>query len=231
MKNFNELWLFTKPIAHRGLAELNGYLENTLPAFINSADKGYPIETDLRLCADGEIVCFHDDNLNRLANIDKKIIDLTSRQLEEIVLEKEQKICFFKQMLQTVNGKVPLLIELKDGQDKILVDKTLELLKNYSGEYAFISFDPRLLYRLKKLAPSALRGQLIVGNKRHPKLDKAKWDIINLRAKPHFIDHCIDNLVYPYKHTICWTVRKSEQLEKAKRLNVNITFEDETLLK
>lgn len=224
-------WIFNRPVAHRGLADTEGFVENTLPAFINSAVKGYPIETDIRLDADTEVVCFHDDNLKRLAKRDEKIQDLTSEQIKEVVLEKGQKICFFDEFLTHINGKVPLVIELKDHQDKILVKKAVEKLKNYKGEYVFISFDPRLLYEAKKLAPNILRGQLIVGSEKHPRLNKLKWSIVNLRAKPHFIDHFIGNLHTPYKHTICWTIRDKEQLEKAKRLGVNITFEDENLLK
>lgn len=222
-------WVFTSPVAHRGLADTEGFVENTLPAFINSAVKGYPIETDIRLNADGEIVCFHDDNLKRLAGRDDKIQDLTSQQLREVVLEKGQRICFFDEFLDHINGKVPLVIELKDHQDKILVKKAVERLSSYNGEFVFISFDPRLLYEAKKLAPQVLRGQLIVGSQKHPRLDKVKWAFINLRAKPHFVDHFIGNLHTPYKYTLCWTIRNKEDFEKAKRLGVNITFEDEKI--
>ncbi len=222
-------WVFNRPVAHRGLADLEGFVENTLPAFINSAVKNYPIETDIRLTADGEVVCFHDDNLKRLAHREEKIEDLTSEQIKEVVLEKGQKICFFEEFLNHIDGKVPLVIELKDHQDKKLVEKAVERLKPYNGEYVFISFDPRLLFEAKKLAPNILRGQLIVGSEKHPKINKLKWSFINLREKPHFIDHFIENLHTPYKYTICWTVRNKEQLEKAKRLGVNVTFEDEKI--
>ncbi len=232
-KNMNfskDFWLFNKPIAHRGLTDLEGFVENTLPAFINSAVKGYPIETDIRLTADEQIVCFHDEDLTRLAGRKEKISSMTCSQLEQITLIKGQKICTFDELLTHINGKVPLLIEIKDGQPKSIVKKAIDKLKEYNGKYAFISFDPRLLYELKRIAPQALRGQLIVGGK-HPRLDKLKWSLLNLRAKPHFIDHFIDNLDKPYKNTICWTVRTPAQLEKAKRLGINITFENEELLK
>ena len=224
-------WVFNTPVAHRGLADLEGFVENTLPAFINSAVKGYAIETDIRLTADGEIVCFHDDNLKRLSNRVEKIEDLTAQQIREVTLDKGQKICFFDELLNHINGSVPLVIELKDHQSKLLVQKAVERLKTYNGEYVFISFDPRLLCEAKRIAPNVLRGQLIAGSEKHPRLNKLKWSLINLKAKPHFIDHFIDNLVKPYKYTICWTVRNKEQLDKAKRLGINITFEDENLLK
>ena len=55
----NDFWLFTRPIAHRGL--WGGEIaENSLTAYKLATEKGYPIEIDLFLTIDGEIVCFHD---------------------------------------------------------------------------------------------------------------------------------------------------------------------------
>lgn len=62
---------------HRGNEK--NYIENTMESFINCFYKG--IETDLRLTKDGKIILYHDDDLSRLYNIDKKINNLTYKDI------------------------------------------------------------------------------------------------------------------------------------------------------
>ena len=58
-------WLINRPIAHRGLHN-DIYGENSISAYRNAIDNGYPIEMDVQLTKDGEVVCFHDDNAKRV---------------------------------------------------------------------------------------------------------------------------------------------------------------------
>ena len=232
MKTLNkDFWLFNTPIAHRGLADTTGYVENTLPAFVNSMQKGYAIETDLRLTKDGSIVCFHDHDLKRLADTELNIIDLTDEEIKEISLINGQKICFLSEFLNRINGQVPLVIELKDHQPLQLANKAILAFKDYIGEFVFKSFDPRLVKRVRKLAPNIISGQLIGGSDKHPKFNKIKWDIINANTKAQFVSHYIDTLYKSYKNTIVWTIRNKEQFLKAQSLGVNVIFEDENIIK
>ena len=60
-------WLTARPIAHRGLHDLNkSCWENTLSAFERAAARGYAIECDVHLSAEGDVVVFHDNTLDRL---------------------------------------------------------------------------------------------------------------------------------------------------------------------
>ena len=70
---------------HRGGAE--EATENTLEAFQFSSDMGFTfMETDIQGTKDGEVVVFHDRDLNRMAGINKKIGDLTHKEVKEIEL-------------------------------------------------------------------------------------------------------------------------------------------------
>jgi glycerophosphoryl diester phosphodiesterase len=63
-------WITRNPIAHRGYHDMNNKVwENTLPAFERAAEAGFTIECDLQLSADGEVLIFHDDGLQRLCGI------------------------------------------------------------------------------------------------------------------------------------------------------------------
>lgn len=67
-------------IAHRGGAHLAP--ENTLAAFAMSTALGLRyIESDVRLTKDGELVCFHDELLDRCTTGTGRVADRTSREL------------------------------------------------------------------------------------------------------------------------------------------------------
>lgn len=59
--------------------------ENTLAAFAGAVEAGYThLETDVHLTADGVLVAFHDDNLNRVAGHDAYIRDMTVAEVQAI---------------------------------------------------------------------------------------------------------------------------------------------------
>jgi len=55
------------PIAHRGLHG-EGRSENSVAAFDAAIEKGYAIELDIQMSADGEAMVFHDYELSRLTS-------------------------------------------------------------------------------------------------------------------------------------------------------------------
>ncbi len=63
--------------AHRGAHGPDGPGENTMAAFAAAVDLGYRyVETDVHLTADGVVVAFHDDHLDRVADMDGALADL-----------------------------------------------------------------------------------------------------------------------------------------------------------
>lgn len=60
-------WLFSRPIAHRGLHGID-VPENSLLAFQKAIDAGFPIEIDVRPIDDGTVVVFHDEKLTRMTD-------------------------------------------------------------------------------------------------------------------------------------------------------------------
>ncbi len=149
--------------AHRGLhSQRSGVPENTLEAFDVAARHGYGIELDVRLSADGVPVVYHDDTIERLCRIDKRVDELTADQLSKLrVSGSDQFIPRFSEALEIIGGRTPLIVELKPGKDiPALCEKVWALLKDYGGVCAVESFDPRALSWFKRHAPGVVRGQL-----------------------------------------------------------------------
>ena len=151
-----------KAVAHRGLHKKPEIPENSLPAFALAVEKGYGIELDLHLLADGGLAVFHDDTLIRTTGKEGKIKELTTEALKDYKLEgTEETIPTFSQVLKLVDGRVPLVIELKnEGNAAGLCRATLAALEGYNGPWCIESFDPRPLFWLRRNAPQVLRGQL-----------------------------------------------------------------------
>ena len=148
--------------AHRGLHG-SGCPENSMAAFRKALNRGYGIELDIHLLADGDLAVLHDSELKRITGAEGRIEDLTVDQLKGFRLDgTEETIPEFRQVLEMIAGRVPLIIELKSvGKNyAALCSKACQMMDGYKGAYCMESFDPRCLLWLKKHRPDVIRGQL-----------------------------------------------------------------------
>ena len=132
--------------AHRGLWDAQSP-ENSLAAFKKAVDAGYGIEFDIHKTRDGHVVVFHDDTLVRMCGVEGKIEDKTLAELRELRLKgTDQQIPTLQEMLALVDGRVPLLVELKGAAlDTSLCPVANEILSQYKGDYMIESFNPLLV--------------------------------------------------------------------------------------
>jgi len=103
-----------KIFAHRGVS--GHYPENTLAAIQAALDCGaYGIEIDV-FAADGELIVIHDRQLQRTTKTKGNIEDYKLSQLLQLDAGKGQRIPTLWQVLQLINNRCVLNIELK-GHD------------------------------------------------------------------------------------------------------------------
>ncbi len=162
-------WIKELPVAHRGYHDTNKLVwENTLTAFSRAVEAGFAIECDLHYASDGVPIVFHDENLERLCNMPGDIRERTSKELGLLsVGGTADKIPTLKQLLDLVQGKVPLVLELKgrEADDEGFAETVLEVLEGYQGKVALMSFDHWLLRDLKELKAPYPVGLTAGGNK------------------------------------------------------------------
>ena len=235
-------WLFTRPIAHRGL-HCADIPENSLKAFEAAIQHGYAIELDVHLTDDHNVIVFHDDTLYRMTGQDGYVSNLNAETLQNYKLEKtDQCIPLFSEVLQLVNGQVPLLIEIKSENAAVgLLEKALmKELSDYKGEYAIQSFNPYTLLWFKENYPDVLRGQLSCFFTDNHTLSALKKSFLkrmkfNKKTQPDFVSYCNANLPNKYVSkyvattggcVLAWTIRSEEERAAVAPYCNNFIFEN-----
>ncbi len=242
-------WLLRLPIAHRGLHNASrGVIENSLPAFWAAARAGYPAELDVRLLADGEVVVFHDQNLDRLTNESGAIASRTARDLERVYLSgaasasdsnpDDARIPLLRDVLDLIAGSTALLIEVKnEGDVGALEDAVVALLASYRGAYAVQSFHPGTVRYWREHAPQAPRG-LLAGDFRDERIDEAtRQRLRDMEAidecDPDFLGYdirllpnaVVDRQRAAGRRVLGWTARSRGDAERARAHCDNLIFE------
>ena len=220
--------------AHRGLHSA-GVPENSRAAFREAVKLGLGSELDVHLLADGGLAVIHDSKLLRTTGAAGRIEDLTLSQLDSYRLEgTEETIPTLAQVLEIYGGKYPLIIELKTagGNHAALCQTVLEQLKDYTGVYCLESFDPRVVYWLRRNRPEIIRGQLTENFYRSkPKIVcSISWmmssQILNFLTRPDFVAYRyedrrgISNFLARRVWGMAgasWTIRSKEDLAKAEK--------------
>lgn len=242
-------WLRTLPIAHRGLHDVaHAVAENSLPAFWAAARAGYPIEFDVRLLADGEVVVFHDLHLDRLTSATGPIAARTSEEIASLTLlgasigddpkREDARIPLLRDVLELIGGAIPLLIEIKnEGDVGELEAATVAALEGYNGPFAIQSFNPDTVRWWRDVAPGVTRG-LLAGDFRHePVNDATRRRLQNMEdlaaCEPDFIGYDIRLLPFERvanerkagRPVIGWTARTRDEALHALEHCDNVIFE------
>ncbi len=231
------------PVAHRGLHD-ERLPENSMAAFRAAAEKGFEIETDVRLSKDNRLVLFHDDSLLRMTGANLNVSDCTAEELFRLHLAgTQERIPLFSEFLAEINGRVPLLIEIKNMPEvnaKAFLDAIAKELSAYKGAFAVQSFVPNYVKLFKDLRPDIPCGILGTGSSTKADFGNSPfWKIkarvvknmsFNGKLKPDFISYCFTD--YPNKATdrfgglkLAWTIRSPDDEARARKYADNIIFE------
>lgn len=227
-------WLTARPIAHRGLHDLNkACWENTLSAFERAASRGFAIECDVHLSADGDVVVFHDDTLKRLTGTDGYIWQRTAAEMGALRIGgTADHAPTLAELLKLVDGRVPLVIELKGipGHDGELVERVGAALRNYKGKVAIMSFDHWLIRDFARHAPGIPAGLTAWGDQDHEleahfsmlahNISFVSYSVTHLPNR--FISFVRDRLSMP---VITWTVRDQDAVKATFAHADQMTFE------
>ena len=192
---------FGRNFAHRGLHSPDKSIpENSLEAFRLAAEAGYGAELDVQLSKDGQVVVFHDDTLDRVCGVHGRVDEFSFEELQQMRLcGTAHRIPLFQEVLNTVRGRGPLIVELKNGRrNRELCEKTYALLENYQGEACIESFNPLIVAWFRIHGRDLVRGQLAAPMDEYTKDGRSKAQafvlsrtLLNFLARPQFIAYKI----------------------------------------
>ena len=236
-----DMYMLITNYAHRGLWN-EAVPENSLAAFSLAAQRGFGIELDIQLSKDKKIMVFHDRDLKRMCGVDKKLSDMTYSELRTLRLAgTDQVIPTLSEVLELIDGRVPLMIELKSGAGGVeLCKRAATRLDKYRGAFCVESFDPRLMSWFKKCRQRYARGQLVTKMKKY----QSKRDtfvsfchsrlLLNFISRPDFIavdGRIKDSLAIRISQKLfkipifVWTVRTKRDMERCAEDGYSAIFE------
>lgn len=231
-------WLIDNPLIHRGDFSPEAP-ENSLAAFSQAAEKGYNIELDIQLTSDGEIVVFHDTGLKRMCGVRRKIAKSSLAELKEYKLgNTKERIPTLKEVLELINGRVGIVIELKVYTRYLALSKKLsDVIEGYQGKFSVHSFSPFAMRWVGKNRPEWIHGIVSMNYQRIGLIGLFGLWLTNIpffdEIRPDYIfyysGHLDTKLVRSAKlrgmRVLCWTVKTGGELAKASVLADNYLCE------
>ena len=216
--------------AHRGLHNARqGIPENSILAFRYALAGHFGAEIDVHLTRDNRLVVIHDSDLQRLCGVEGTVEDMDFPQLRQLQLEgTKERIPLFEEVLTLFSEKAPLIIELKTHGNNYreLCKRVCKRLETYRGDYCIESFDPRVLWWLRRNEPFIIRGQLAEnflkrgGPVKWPLRFAMTFLLCNFLTRPDFI-------AYRYEDRGVISVRLCTQLLKAQEVSWTIRSQED----
>ncbi len=239
-------WLTARPVAHRGLHDISRGIVENMPSAVSAAVAGnFAIEVDLQLSADGEAMVHHDYKLGRLNEGIGELIDMTAAQLKAVAFKHTaDRMMTLGDLCDLVGGRVPLVLEMKStySGDRKLAARMAQVLANYRGPAAAMSFDPDQVIAIREHMPGITRG--IVAQRSY---NDSHWTHLpqptrdgmlhlrhGFRTQPHFVAYWVNELPAPAPWIarnlfgcalLTWTVRTPEQRIRATQYADQMIFE------
>ena len=214
-------------IGHRGA---RGHIaENTLPSIQKALDLGVDgVEIDIFRCASGELVVFHDITLDALTDTQGYIEQFSLDSLRKVNVLGGYQIPTLKEVLDLIDGKIFLNIELKGGQTALLTHKLLQDYfkkpeSTWSPDKILISSfnweELKQFYKVNSEIPIAILteddpldaipiGKQLKAVAINPDYKTLNQSLVQKLKQEGFA-------VYP------WTVNESEVIEEMKKLRVD----------
>jgi glycerophosphoryl diester phosphodiesterase len=213
---------------HRG--NPSEYPENSLASFASAIEVGVEvIECDVHLTRDGRLAVIHDHTLERTTNGRGAVGVLTMAELQELDAGGGQRIPELAEVLALAHGKVGVAVEVKSLPLPYpgIEEKLVKALRDADMDHdsAVISFDHRIVRRVRELSHDIVGGVLVAGR---PLLlpELLQWADAEVYS-PHW--SFVDSETVAEVHRVgavigVWTVDDRATLERCQELGVDAVY-------
>jgi len=183
-------WL-RQPLAHRGLHEQDGPVENTLEAFAAARDAGYGVELDVRMSADGVPVVHHDAGLADGRALATLPVDALPSHVPTLAAALG------------VLRRVPVMVEVKQEglRPRALARATADVLDTHDGTFCVASFHPGTLAWFARERPAVVRAFAVTDQADAPVGPRLRARLASLEhlalLRPHAVSFDVRGLPTP----------------------------------
>ena len=206
-------------IAHRGIYNNITIYENSLESIMYAVKNNLIVEVDLRVTKDEKIIVFHDEYASRMLKLKDRINSLTKEEIDYI---SPYHVPTLEEVLDSINGKVPIVLDVKDD-NKFIRNKLIEILDKYSGKFVIQSFiyDAIKYYKKNKYYV----GLIISDDENIKYLDK-NINVHFLNIKYDSVDKIIINQLKKKFYLIGWTLDTRKDVEYYIKLFNNLVIDN-----
>lgn len=235
------------PIIHRGKVNKD-CLEHGRSSFQLCIEQNYPMEVDLMMLKDQQIVVWRDG----LVDVEdtRLISDLSLSEIRSIAYNNEldilNQLMTLEEFVRMVDGKVGIIFEIKvpyETPPNTEVQAVLSVLKKYHGDFAIHSSNPFVLQMIRTAYPQIPLGQISLSFSR---IDHVDQSVVKLHHDFRFTDIIVpDFLSYDVRdlsnlsirgrvHAFCllydiplisWAIRNAEEERVARACCENYIIE------
>ncbi|MGO4905749.1 glycerophosphodiester phosphodiesterase [Flavobacterium sp. W20_MBD1_R3] len=210
---------------HRGA--MGHETENTLASIKKGMElKADMLEIDVFKIKTGEMVVFHDDNLDRITNAKGKIEEYTFEELRKVLVDGKHQIPTLQEVIETIDKKLVLNIELKGTNTAADTYRIIEEYKNKgwrNKDFFISSFRVEELQTMRSLSQELAIGLLTYKEPIEQSVKIGKE--LNVQAiNPYYKTLTAENVaimkannfkIYP------WTVNEPSDIKSLQNLEVN----------
>ena len=219
---------------HRGACAVAP--ENTLASFDAAIAMGVAgVECDIQLSKDGIPIVIHDDTLERTTNGTGCVKDHSLAALQQLNAGehegKTQRIVSLKELLDHINGRCPLFIEIKHAEaTHTVVEHIMQAVIHGNWRYEqliCISFDHTAIYEARKLCEHLRTGAIFVGTPVSLAAmaeEAGAWSIHP--GHKHLTPAMVEDAHRRNLHVLTWTVNTPQDRDRMQEMGVDGIFSD-----
>lgn len=230
--------------AHRGASAYAP--ENTLAAFeLAIKQEANAIELDAKLTADGEVVVFHDQSVERTTGSRGRVRELTLAEIRKLdagshfdVSFRGEPIPSLGDVFEAVGKKIFINIELTNyaSINDSLPEKVAALVNKYdlADWVMFSSFNPIALWRIRRLLPQIPTGLLALQGRNGVLARSFLGHLLGYEALHPHLEDVTKDLVSKTHHRGCrmyvYTVNHADDMRRLISLGVDGFFTDDPVM-
>lgn len=217
-------------IGHRGA--MGHETENTLASIEKAIELGVDmIEIDVFKIRSGEIVVFHDENVERLTNGAGNVEEYYVVELKRLLLDGGHSIPLLQEVLRLVNHKVPLNIELKGANTADKVNHIITYYIEQEGwqlkDFLISSFNWEELRMMRNINPEIAIAVLTEGAPAEAIKMAKELNAVAINPDYKTLDQAVVEQIHGEGFKVyAYTVNQPEDIERMKEIGVDGIFID-----